>query len=151
MPTKMFCLLTSWMRWSLLIDYWQSCHPSHSRIQHLGHSFAQSILAPLIFPDWSSWRPAIHPSQHSSFVLSHTVSLNFHLCHCFTSAYRCLFSVLCAFVYRHMRWAPDHPAFSLWLYPPLSHLMCSSTSSPLALLSVGFNLHLSMKPEEAVV
>lgn len=85
---------------------------------------------------------SIDPPQPSSFVHSHTISVFPFIS---LSA-----SDTCVNLYKHMRQALGHPAFFLRFYPPLSSPMCSSTSFPLAMLSVDFNLCLPMKPEEVV-
>lgn len=145
MPTKMFCLLISWIRFWLIVCG-QSCLLAE-RILHLRHCFPQDILVPLILPGWSFWRtltqPALQLCADSQFLcVSHyIVALHLH-----TDVW--VFSTLFVVLVNEMdSWSSCFllVIVAFTVSPPvLLH------SSLLALFSVAFNLHLPMKTEAVV-
>lgn len=89
------------------------------------------------------------PIQHNTWGLC-CLTLYFWISVCITTLHLhtdvCFLRCVHLYVFVHIR----SSFFLLVIVTPLPNPTCSSTSWSLALLPVGFNFHLPMKPEEAV-
>lgn len=82
-------------------------HPSQGRIQCIPAGVSHIGQLPLAFPSCPSWGACVSPLQHSSCVSYPTMSPLFQWGHnSVASNSSCLFSRLCALMYRHFRGAP---------------------------------------------